>query len=88
MPGFERQLVSHPPAPAATCPADWVAYAEIRKRFKVPHDGLRHIAISASQFGNSETMIGTHYFNRMSKEEAAMFFSLVPADPAAGAPPA
>jgi hypothetical protein len=56
----------------------------------LPHDGLRHTAISAfvschgsfadaaMQFGNSESMIRTHYFNRMTKAEAEAFYAIIP----------
>lgn len=76
--------------PKSICPDDRSIYQVIRERFKIPHDGLRHTAISAhvslhgsfaeaaSQFGNSESMIRTHYFNRMSKAEAEAFYSVVP----------
>jgi hypothetical protein len=69
---------------------DWPTYAAIREKFKIPHDGLRHTAISAfvschgsfadaaMQFGNSESMIRTHYFNRMTKTEAEAFYAIVP----------
>ena len=92
-PNVVQWLERYPPTPAAICPGDWLAYAEIRKRFKIPHDGLRQTAISAhvslhgsfadaaSQFGNSETMIRTHYFNRMTKEEAARSTRLCPRHP-------
>jgi integrase len=89
-PNVAQWLERYPPTPDAICPGDWLAYAEIRKRFKIPHDGLRHTAISAhvslhgsfadaaSQFGNSETMIRTHYFNRMSRDEALEFYATTP----------
>jgi hypothetical protein len=80
----------YPATPAAICPGDWPTYAAIREKFKIPHDGLRHTAISAfvschgsfadaaMQFGNSESMIRTHYFNRMTKAEAEAFYTIVP----------
>jgi hypothetical protein len=83
---FER----YPLTPGAICPGDWDTYQMIREEFKIPHDGLRHTAISAhvslhgsfaeaaSQFGNSESMIRTHYFNRMSKQEAVEFYNITP----------
>lgn len=76
--------------PGAICPEHKPTYQAIREKFRIPHDGLRHTAISAhvslhgsfadaaSQFGNSEAMIRTHYFNRMSKAEAAEFYSIAP----------
>lgn len=80
----------YPLTPASICPGDWDDYQTIRERFKIPHDGLRHTAISAhvsmhgsfaeaaAQFGNSETVIRTHYFNRMSREEAEAFYAVGP----------
>jgi hypothetical protein len=79
-----------PVTASAICPGDWNLYGKLRKKFAIPHDGLRHTAISAhvslhgsfaeaaSEFGNSETMIRTHYFNRMSKTEAEAFYSIRP----------
>lgn len=85
-----RWINKYPAKPSAICPADWPTYQSIRERFKIPHDGLRHTAISAhvsfhgsfadaaSRFGNSESMIRTHYFNQMSKAEAADFYTISP----------
>ncbi len=83
-------IEKHPVTAEALNPDDWDGYGEIRKKFKIPHDGLRHTAISAhvsfhgsfadaaSQFGNSESMIRTHYFNRMTKAEAEQFYQIKP----------
>jgi hypothetical protein len=77
--------------PTAICPGHWPTYGAIREKFQIPHDGLRHTAISAfvsrhgsfadaaMQFGNSESMIRTHYFNRMTKAEAEAFYAILPA---------
>jgi integrase len=55
-----------------------------------PHDVLRHTAIShhfrfhnsygkaAEQFGNSETIIKTHYQGRVSSDETKKFYALAP----------
>ena len=86
-------IEAYPVSQATICPGDWVLYGKIRKQFRIPHDGLRHTAISAhvsyhgsfadaaSQFGNSEAMIRTHYFNRMTKAEAEAeaFYRIRPA---------
>jgi hypothetical protein len=66
------------------------SYAATREKFKIPHDGLRHTAISAhvskhdrfalaaEQFGNSETVIRRHYFSRMTCQEATAFYQIYP----------
>jgi hypothetical protein len=89
-PNAQAWFAAHPITPQSICPANWDSYQAIRHRFKIPHDGLRHTAISAfvslkgsfaeaaSQFGNSESIIRTHYFNRMSKDEAGEFYSVLP----------
>jgi len=86
-----RWREKYPATAQSVCPADWPTYQSIRERFKIPHDGLRHTAISAhvslhgsfgeaaSQFGNSESMICTHYFNQMSKAEGEKFYAIFPA---------
>ncbi|MCC7343073.1 MAG: hypothetical protein IT170_18465 [Bryobacterales bacterium] len=65
-------------------------YAEIRSKFRIPHDGLRHTSISAHiamhnafavaavEFGNSETIIRRHYYSRMTKAQAGAFYSILP----------
>ncbi len=91
VPGNAKAWIERVPITAsAICPGDWNLYGKLRKKFAIPHDGLRHTAISAhvslhgsfaeaaSEFGNSETMIRTHYFNRMSKAEAEAFYSIRP----------
>ena len=40
-------LEKYPATPEAICPADWTFYGRIRKKYQIPHDGLRHTAISA-----------------------------------------
>jgi len=65
-------------------------YGEIRKRFAIPHDGLRHTFISALaslrgiekaaiQAGNSVKMIEDHYFNLISDEDVKAFWEIFPA---------
>ena len=64
--------------------------AEIRKKFSIGHDCLRHTFVSmhvarfrsmgdtALQAGNSEAMIKKHYLNLVSPEEANVFWKIVP----------
>jgi integrase len=63
---------------------------EIRKKFSIGHDVLRHTFISmhvakfrsmgdaALQAGNSEHMIKKHYFNLVTREEADEFWGIMP----------
>jgi hypothetical protein len=65
--------------------------AEVRKKFSLGHDVLRHTFISmhvakfrsmgdaALQAGNSEAIIKKHYLNLVSPEEADAFWKVVPA---------
>jgi hypothetical protein len=65
--------------------------AEVRKKFSLGHDWLRHTFISmhvakfrsmgdtALQAGNSEAIIKKHYLNLVSPEEADAFWRIVPA---------
>jgi hypothetical protein len=85
-------LKKYPPTPENICPGDYkdADYIEIRQKFKIPYDGLRHTAISAfmsdgnaydvaaDQFGNSEPIIKKHYLRRMSAAEAALFYAIMP----------
>ena len=64
--------------------------ADVRKKFALGDDTLRHTFISAAvakfkslgeaalEAGNSETMIRRHYLNLMSEAETAAFWSIVP----------
>jgi integrase len=64
---------------------------DIRKRFGLTHDVLRHtfcsahvmafgsFADTAIESGNSESIIRTHYFNAMSKADAREFWQITPA---------
>ncbi len=67
------------------------AWNSIRTKFVIPHDGLRHSAITyylklgnsveqaAEIFGNSEAIIRRHYRDaNRTKEEAEQFFSILP----------
>jgi len=83
-------LAKYPPTPASVCPGDWAEYQTIRSIIGIPHDGLRHTAISAFvakygslgqaalEFGNSERIIREAYLNRMSATEAVAFYSILP----------
>lgn len=89
-PNVAAWIERYPVSDDALCPGSWVTYGKIREKFKIPHDGLRHTAISAHvsmhgsfaeaahEFGNSEQMIRTHYFNRMTKEEARALYAITP----------
>lgn len=80
----------YPPIPKNLCPGNYETYAAIRKRFGMPHDRLRHtaitafvakhgaIALAAQEFGSSETIIKKHYLPRMSADETEAFYSIVP----------
>lgn len=83
-------LQKYPPTKQSICPGDYDAYGLIRKKFAIPHDGLRHTVISAhvakygsfaltaQEFGNSETIIKEHYNRRMSPEDAQAFYQIFP----------
>lgn len=63
---------------------------KLRRKFKVPHDGLRHTFISmlvgsfrsvadaALQAGNTEAVIRKHYLDLKSVQEADKFWQIVP----------
>jgi hypothetical protein len=65
--------------------------AEVRKKFSLGHDVLRHVFISmhvakfrsmgdtALQAGNSEAIVKKHYLNLVTPEEADAFWRIVPA---------
>ena len=85
-------LQRYPLTPQNVCPGDYKDedFVSIRRKFQIPHDGLRHTAISAfmangssydiaaDQFGNSEPIIKRNYLRRMSAEEGAAFFRIIP----------
>ncbi len=86
-------LEKYPLTPENICPGDYKDddLRAIRKLFRIPHDGLRHTAISAfmampgnsydkaaDQFGNSEPIIKKHYLRRMSPEEGQQFHAIMP----------
>jgi len=91
-PNLAAWLAAFPLTKSSICPGDYKdkAYQEIRRRFNVPHDGLRHTAISAfissgknfseaaDEFGNSEPIIRKHYLKRMSLEESKEFYAIYP----------
>jgi len=65
--------------------------SELRRQFKIGHDVLRHTFISmhvakyrslgdvALQAGNSEKIVGKHYLNVTTSQEAEAFFAIMPA---------
>lgn len=73
---------------------------EVRKKFAIGHDVLRHTFISmhvakyrsmgdtALQAGNSESMIKKHYLNLVTPAEAEEFWQIVPASSMQAAEPA
>jgi hypothetical protein len=89
-PNLKEWLAKYPPTPENLCPGKPTVYAEIRERFAIPYDGLRHTCISAfvaahgslaeaaMEFGNSEAMILRHYLRRFSKEDAHAFYNIRP----------
>ena len=89
-PNLLAWLKKYPPTPESFSEAVIDRYyGEIRKRFKIPHDGLRHTYISAYsrlygmadaalQAGNSVEIIREHYYRRMSKAEAKAFWKIMP----------
>lgn len=64
--------------------------ASVRKKFAIPHDGLRHtycsmlvgkyrsVGEAALQAGNSEGVIWEHYLRLVSRKEADRFWSIIP----------
>ena len=89
-PNLAAWLAAYPPTPKAICPGIPKTFSAVRKMFDIPHDGLRHTAISAfvsegkeysdaaDQFGNSEPIIKRHYLLRMSRDEAQAFYAIYP----------
>ncbi len=89
-PNLEAWLKRYPPTAKSICPGDYDALRPIRERFEIGHDYLRHtcisafvakfgsIALAATEFGTSETVIRTHYLNRMSVAEAEEFYAIFP----------
>jgi hypothetical protein len=87
---LEAWLKAYPPTPEAICPGLPKIFTPLRQMFQLPHDGLRHTAISAfmslgkeysdaaDEFGNSEPIIKRHYLHRMSKAEAKQFYNIYP----------
>jgi hypothetical protein len=84
--------IGHYPLTAdALNPSNYYRYGQIRAPLKIPHDGLRHTCYSAFvakcgaiaeatlEFGNSEGVAKDHYIDMMTKEEAADFYSILPA---------
>jgi hypothetical protein len=64
-------------------------YAEIRAKWKIPHDGLRHTSISACaalhgiteaavRHGNSEKVCRDNYLSLFSVQDAHAFYDIRP----------
>ncbi len=93
-------LQKYPPTPESICPrsARYSYYKYIRPEFRLGHDILRHTAISAHvakigkmaltavEFGTSESVIRNHYLDLMTAEEAEEFYRIVPAIAVSAAP--
>ncbi len=89
-PNLAAWLKKYPPTSQSICPGDYDELRPIRERFEIGHDFLRHtcisafvakfgsIALAATEFGTSETVIRTHYLNRMSVAEAEEFYAIFP----------
>jgi hypothetical protein len=87
---LRQWLKKYPPSPESICPGDMADCGLIRAKFKIPHDGLRHTAISAyvarygsfaeaaQEFGNSEKVIRRHYNRRMTKSEWRAYYLISP----------
>jgi hypothetical protein len=87
---LKRWLEKYPPTEQSLCPGDKDEYALIRAMFNIPHDGLRHTAISAfvarygsfadaaEEFGNSEKIIRRHYNRRMTAAEWKAYYAICP----------
>ncbi|HEY0947371.1 MAG TPA: hypothetical protein VGD81_18955 [Opitutaceae bacterium] len=90
-------LRKHPLTVERLNPANNYRYGQIRARFKIPHDGLRHTCYSAfvaktgsiaeatQEFGNSEGAANDHYLDLMTKAEAEEFYAIMPTLNAANA---
>ena len=89
-PNLATWIEHYPLTADALNPSNYYRYGQIRARFKIPHDGLRHTCYSAFvakcgsiadatlEFGNSEGVAKDHYIDMMTKEEAADFYSILP----------
>ncbi len=93
-PNLREWLLKYPPETTRLIPTSTAQeYVKIRKRFKFPHDVLRHTFISyhvaefrsvgdtALQAGNSEHMVKKHYLNLVHEKDAEAFWKIVPESP-------
>jgi hypothetical protein len=86
---LQRWLDLYPATPAALRGGSRAEYAEIRKKWAIPHDGLRHTSISASaalhtitetavRHGNSEKICRDSYLDLFSEPDAQIFYAIGP----------
>jgi site-specific recombinase XerD len=87
---LRKWLEKYPPKSAALLDGSEWKYNEIRRRFGLGYDVLRHSFISylvgrdrsvgnaALQAGNSESMIHDHYLDLVTEEQAAKFWAIEP----------
>ncbi len=93
---LQAWIKAYPPTAKSLCPGEPKEISQLRQRFHLPPDGLRHTAISAHvtkhqsfalaavEFDNSESIIRRHYYSRMTAEEAEAFYQIQPQSCAAG----
>jgi hypothetical protein len=85
-------LSQYPATAAALRGGTRTDYAEIRAKWKIPHDGLRHTSISACaalhglmeaavRHGNSEKICRDHYLALFTPEDAQKFYAIYPTPP-------
>jgi hypothetical protein len=91
-PNLAAWIEKYPLSAAGLNPANYYRYGQIRARFKIPHDGLRHTGYSAFvaktgsiaeatlEFGNSEGVARDHYLDMMTKAEAGDFYAIWPTE--------
>jgi hypothetical protein len=83
-------LARYPLSADSIRPGSRDEYAAIRRRFQIPHDGLRHTSVTActvlhgivtatKRHGNSSIIANDHYLSEMSLDEAQAFYSILPA---------
>ena len=86
---LKHWLAQYPATPAALRGGTRADYAEIRAKWKIPHDGLRHTSISACaalhgiteaavRHGNSEKVCRDNYLSLFSVQDAHAFYDIRP----------
>jgi hypothetical protein len=84
----------YPPTAESIRPGTRDEYTAIRRRFKIPHDGLRHTSLTAcavlnglvtatKRHGNGAGVANDHYLSEMTHKEAEEFYAILPAKPEA-----